>query len=373
LFAEASVPLTVLPGATSCNGALYVQVRTRASSALGSDAKDTTPIFKYIFRGPSASGNLTPNCGLDIPYDGSLSRNSSGGTTNLTYQWTFQRNDGGTWTNVGTRSDISGVFTAPTAGTYRAILVITEGGSCTATTTTAEKSVQPPVGGSASLTPDCDDTFAYSASGTGGSGTYNFAWTIYKGDGSPGDPVAKTFSCGPAASCSGTLDIDDFNTGAKGEGKYYAKVVISDAGNSTCTFTASTNAIDVRYPLTASAVKQGASVPAGGDSADNGFTATLTGSTNALAGDTVATEWQYFSGGSWVASGDLDLTYTRSLADIFTLGTMDTASTSILTDSYMLKRGTLQVRLHAVRTLNGQTCTADSAPVLVKALKAVDP
>jgi hypothetical protein len=576
LFAEASVPLSALPGVNSCGGALFVQIRTRSSSSLGSDAKDTTPIFKYIFGGPVGDGLLGSDCGLNITYDGSASRNSSGGTDNLTYNWTFQRNDGTVaapvWTTVGTRTGVSGSFPAPTPGTYRSLLVVTESSGCVAPTkTTNQRTVYNPVGGTAMLVSGCDKTFTYSATGTGGTGSYNFNWTIYKGNtvaktfttgpgatssgtldvdtfnagangpgiyravvritdngnshclidvpagpidvryatggsatltrscdqtftysatgtggsgsynfdwtiykGAGNGTVAKTFSTGPGATSSGTLDVDTFNAGANGDGNYHAVVRITDsnyptcffdaptnpidvrhpvggtptltpscddtftysatgtggsgsynfnwtiykgAGNGTvattftsgpgatssgvlninnfnagangegsyhavvqitdgaypsCSTTGTSNAIDARHPLTVTASKTGAGVPAG-DAADDGFTATLTGSTNVLAGDTVTTEWQYFNGTAWVPSGNLTLTYTRTLADIFLLGTVDSATTGILADSYMLKRGTLQVRLHAVRTLNGLQCPKDSDPVFVKALKAVDP
>ncbi len=379
LFAEASVPLTALPGVNTCGGALFVQIRTRSSSSLGSDAKDTTPIFKYIFGGPTARGGLSKTCGLSIGYNGSASTNSAGGTDNLTYSWQFQKNsaaDGsGTWSNVGSpQTGVSGNFNANAfgEGRYQAILTITEGGGCTDVKTSAPVNIYTDVGGSASITPDCDDTFAYAASATGGKAPYTFRWTISKSLGAPGpadDLVAKTFM--DIGTSSGNLDVDNFNAGANGDGNYYAVVTITDSEN--CSFPVNVPAIDVRHPLTASASKTGAAVPAG-DAADNGFIATVTGSTNALAGDTVTTEWQYFSGGAWVPSGDLDLTYNRSLTDIFLQGSTDTpALTPILGDPYMLKRGTLRVRLHAVRTLNGQSCPADSAEVLVKALKAVDP
>ncbi len=473
LFAEAQVPLSLLPGISGCGDSLFVQIRTRSSSSLTSDAKDTSPIFEYLFGGPAAAGGLiSSGCGLDIGYDGSSSRNSTGGTTNLTYAWTFKRDDG---TIVGTSDLISGTFPAPAPGTYFAELVVTEGGSCIDDVTTNNVTVYNVVGGSATLTPDCDDTFTYSASGTGGSGSYNFSWTIYKENGAtdlvaktfssgPGtvsggtldiddfntgakgagtyyavvrisdsnnstclfdatsnvinvryavggsatltadcddtfgysatgtggtgsynfswtiykengavDLVATTFSSGPAASSSGQLDIDDFNAGANGEGNYYAVVRITDANNATCFFDATSNSQDVRYPLTASASKTGADVPGTG-MADTGFVATLTGSTNALPGDTVTTEWQYFTGGVWTASGDLDLTYPRNLADICSFGSIDSPGiAAIFGDNYKVKRCSLQVRLHAVRTLNGNSCPVDSAPVSVKAGKIIDP
>ena len=135
LFAEAQVPLSLLPGISGCGDSLFVQIRTRSSSSLTSDAKDTSPIFEYLFGGPAAAGGLiNSGCGLNIGYDGSSSTNSTGGTANLTYAWTFQRNDGTPanpiWTNVGSSSLVSGTFPAPTPGTYRGLLVVAEGGNC---------------------------------------------------------------------------------------------------------------------------------------------------------------------------------------------------------------------------------------------------
>ena len=68
------------------------------------------------------------------------------------------------------------------------------------------------------------------------------------------------------------------------------------------------------------------------------------------------------------------LSRTKCLAQIQTLGTKETnLSATILNDSYKLNRWSVEVRLHAERTLNGSNCPIDSAGVFVKAVKAVDP
>jgi len=148
-FAEAAVPISLLPGVNACGGFAYVQVRTRSSSTATSDLKDTTKIFRYVFGGPSASAAVTPSCTFDFNYTAAGSSDSNGTTTNpnLTYSWQFQRNslaDGsGTWSTVGTSSTASGTFTAPSAGKYRALLTVTEVAGCTASATSNQIDVAP--------------------------------------------------------------------------------------------------------------------------------------------------------------------------------------------------------------------------------------
>jgi hypothetical protein len=148
-FAEAAVPLSVLPGVNACGGFAFVQVRTRSSSTATSDLKDTTKIFRYVFGGPSATATIAPSCTLQFAYSAAGSSDSTGNTTtpNLTYAWTFQRNsqpDGsGTWSNVGSSTSASGNFTASSAGRYRALLTVTEVAGCTASTTSNEIDVSP--------------------------------------------------------------------------------------------------------------------------------------------------------------------------------------------------------------------------------------
>jgi hypothetical protein len=148
-FAEAAVPLSVLPNVNACGGFAYVQVRTRSSSTATSDLKDTTKIFRYVFGGPAASAAVTPSCSLQFGYSAAGSADSTGNTTapNLTYSWTFQRNsqpDGsGTWSNVGSSTTAGGTFTASSAGRYRALLTVTEAAGCTAGTTSNEIDVSP--------------------------------------------------------------------------------------------------------------------------------------------------------------------------------------------------------------------------------------
>src|SRR5829696_5229087 len=126
-FAEARVPLTILPGVDACGGAAFVQLRTRSSSTPNSDLKDTTKILRYVFGGPAAAGTMTPSCTLSVAYSAVGSLNSSGGTTNLTYAWTFQKFNTSTslWETVGSSTTQGGNFTAPSAGTYQGLLTVT--------------------------------------------------------------------------------------------------------------------------------------------------------------------------------------------------------------------------------------------------------
>jgi hypothetical protein len=363
-FAEAQVPLSLIgTGVSGCGGAAFVQVRTRSSATAGSDLKDTTKIFKYVFAGPSAGAQLTPQCGLHIAYDGSASKNASGGTSNLTYAWQFQKNsaaDGtGAWSNVGTKSDVSGVFDAPSAGRYRAILTITEGGACQNDVTTDEVNINDDVGGTASLSNACDGTFGYTAAGSGGTGSYSFAWTFYKLN----TTTSLYEQVGTSTSASGS--ISPFT-----DGTYRADVTIKDTAN--CPITKNAGPVDARNALTAAASKTGSATSA--SAADSGFTATVGGSTNS-PNDSPTFQWQRLSSGGYVnITGETGSTLSRSMTNIFTDGSIDAEGiAAILGDSYKLRRGTLTVRLHASRTVGGLTCTADSSGVDVKALKAIDP
>jgi hypothetical protein len=351
-----------------------VQVRTRSSATSTSDLKDTTKIFKYDFGGPQAQAALTPKCDLVIHYDATGSVNSGGDTANLTYSWQFQKNslvDGtGTWSNAGTATGLSGDFTAGSAGRYRAILTIQEGGAggCTNAVTSNEVNVFASVGGTLTLTPDCDADFAYSATGTGGSGTYLFSFKVFKST----DLVnpAKTFATTvQAASTSGTIDTSTIG----GQGAYSVTVIITDSNG--CLFTTSAGPVDIRNQLTASASKTAATRAS--DNGD-GFSATVTGVTNELAGDSITFQWQRLNGANWENINLAGLVTTNktlslSLGNVQTLGGKDTVTGLIGTDSYEFNRWSASVRLHTVRTLNGGTCTADSSGVLVKAVKGIDP
>jgi hypothetical protein len=224
------------------------------------------------------------------------------------------------------------------------------------------------VGGMLSLTPDCDADFGYSATGTGGSGTYLFSFKVFK---SPDlvNPV-KTFATSvQATSTSGTIDTSTMG----GEGAYSVTVTVTDSNG--CFFTTSAGPVDIRNQLTASASKTAATRAI--DNGD-GFSATVTGVTNELAGDSITFQWQRLNGANRENINIAGLvttnkTLTLSLGNVQTLGVKDTLTGPIGTDSFDFNRWSTSVKLHTVRTLNGQTCTADSSGVFVKAVKGIDP
>ena len=261
-FAEAQVPLSILPNVNPCGGFAFVQVRTRSSSTATSDLKDTTKIFRYVFGGPSAVARIEPSCTLDLSFDAAGSADSSGNTTspNLSYAWTFQRNssaDGtGTWTTVGTSTSASGTFTAPSAGRYRALLTVTETAGCADSVTSNEIDVSP--------------LFA---------------------------TASKTLASGES-------------------------LAVTLTGNA----------------------------PSGAD-----------------------LQWQRLNGTGWVdilGAKSSTLSYSSFEADVAPLVPF---SFSIGSDSYVGKQWAVNLRLHASRTVGGQVCTADSPPVTVKKVTAVDP
>ena len=371
MFAEAQVPLSLLPNVNTCGGSGFVQIRTRASSTLGSDAKDTTKIFEYSFGGPAAVGTLTSGCGLNIGYDAAGSTTAAGGTAGLTYEWFFQKLDGSTWVDIGgpgaDSTSASGTFVAPGAGTYRAILRVTEATACFDDVTTNSVTVYPDVGGTASLLGDCDDTFAFSAQGTGGSGSYAYEWTFYKENGATDIPV------GTSNLQSGTIDIDAVAAPA-GDGEYYAVVRIRDANSPSCFFDVTPGSIAVRHPLTVSIAKSLASTNV--NMFDGNFSVQVLATLGNHGSDTITKQWQQLTGNpqEWANVGTNDLTLTRTMSEIITFGTTGSEeSATILGDLYMLRRSSLQLKVTVSRSLNGQNCPVTSDPLTVKALKGIDP
>lgn len=380
MFAEAQVPLSLLPGVSTCGGSGFVQIRTRASSALGSDAKDTTKIFEYSFGGPMAAGALTSGCGLNIGYDAAGSVNSTGGTTGLTYEWRFQKfgdcdsnsETPDDWCEVGGNSNpdatgSSGTFVAPGSGTYRAILTVTEDTACFDSVTSNSVTVFPDVGGSASLTGDCDDTFTFTAQGTGGSGSYAYEWKFFKENGTTDIEV------GSSGSQNGTIDIDTVTT-PSGDGEYYATVRIRDANNPNCYYDVTTNTISVRHPLTASIAKN--LISTNSNMVDGSFSVQMLATIGNAGSDTITKQWQHFTGdpADWANIGSDSTTLTRTMAEIIAAGSTGAEeSATILGDMYKLRRSSLQVRVTATRSLNGQNCPVTSDPATIRALKGIDP
>ena len=106
-FAEAKVPISILPGVNACGGTAYTQIRTRSSSTANSDLKDTTKIFEFQFGSPSASATKTSANGTNSSV---LLSSSSTGITTPTYQW--QVKQGANWTNLASATNSTLTYSA---------------------------------------------------------------------------------------------------------------------------------------------------------------------------------------------------------------------------------------------------------------------
>ncbi len=323
---------------------------------------------------------LSPQCDNTFAFSSTV----SGGRGPYTYAWTFEKNsaaDGsGTWSTAsgsfisGSATSASGVFQAASQGRYRALLEVkdsaapeetpddpdtTQKQQCTADATSNAINVYYAVGGSISLSPDCDDTFGYQAAGSGGKAPYSYDFTVERrnSDGSYSDvgTFQKTDTLA-SPGVSGELDIDDYG----GAGTYRLKVTITDSQGLQCSKDLTSDQIDVAHELTASASKT--------DANRSSLTAILTGSSASGA----SLQWQIMKNGSWqdISSATSEtLNYSSFEADA-TPTTKD-----FMLDGFNFKgqMWSVELRLKASRTLNGQLCEAFSSAVPVKLLKAVDP
>lgn len=320
-----------------------------------------------VYRALAATATLLTQCNLTLTYTGT----ASGGKAPYAYSWQFQKNsddDGsGTWSNVGNSNTASGSTTVASAGGYRAILTVTDTADsaangkpqCDTQATSNTVTVYPAVGGSVLLTPDCDETFTYSASGSGGLAPYTFEWTIQKLVNGAW-VTAKTFTSGPAASNNGTLNVDNFAAGANGDGRYRALVTITDSQSPGCDKTLASTPIDVLHALAVTATKTSA----------NGSTLTVTLTATSASGTTF--QWQKLVNGVWtdIAGATAStLSYSSFEADSTPAATTFTLGT----DNYVGKLYTVQIRTKAKRTLNGNVCDAVSPAETVKKVVAVDP
>lgn len=194
-FAEASVNLTeAFPDLDLCNGAkAFVQVRTRSSAVETSDLKDTTKIFEFLFGGPNAIANLGTGCQPQFTFDGSASRDSSGGTE-LMYSWNFTAPAGVSLSGAGiTGPDANGVYHSESANgavdvalpagaesvTISATLTVTQGSACTSSTE-ASITIVRPISASVALGLNCQPQLTFDASGsTTGNGVSYSVHKIY--------------------------------------------------------------------------------------------------------------------------------------------------------------------------------------------------
>jgi hypothetical protein len=347
------------------------------------------PFTVTVYRTLGVVATLGALCDNQFTYGATV----SGGKAPYTYAWTFQQNSAvngsGTWATVGTSTAASGTYTAASAGRYRALLTVsdTAGTSslasvtpkpvCQANTTSNEVNVYAAVGATTALSTTCatPDVISYTASGTGGNGTYNYAWTIQKNTGTPGTPVwstAGTFSDGPkAGASSGTFDVDAFAVN-KGDGQYRALVTVTDTQGLNCHADPTSNVIEAAHLLGATAAKTSAV----GSTGVVNLTGGATSGGSATSGSAYGYQWQRYDGTNWVNVGSATsttLAYSSFATDATAAAVSFSVATGTAAGSYEGQVWIVQLRMHTTRVTNGVTCSADSTPVTVKKLAGVDP
>lgn len=408
-FAEARVPLTLLgieEGAVCEEISRFVQVRTRASSTENSDLKDLTKIFSFDFFAPTnPTQTLEARCDAEFDFSSSLATGDAPG-------WTFSIDDVGGQpagvTLAGVEKNGSTVTLSPDANG-------TDGDGVTTWTTSAfsgriqatlpsgmdsvtidvSQSAQDggcDVGSSGSvtiyrgitvsalITTDCDATFDWSTSVTGGKAPYDITVKVQRLENAnwvtkatltfldDADGVLNT-----AASTSDDLNPYDA-TGVPGS--YRLRVDASDSQDPACTGFVESATAQVRDTLTAGAAKDVANI----NRAD--LTVAMDGSqTGALAGDTVTWQWQ-----KRVDSESPDDWFNISTAstqefdyggfesdDITPLNVDVSVADGAASGSYKGRVWVVQLRVKVTRTVAGLECVAYSSPVTVKMVKMVDP
>ncbi len=180
-FAEATAPISLLPGVDACGGKAYVQVRTRSSSVSTSDLKDTTKIFEFQFNNISAQASLTPSCDNVLGFT-AIPKDADGEEiVGATCTWVFKDQAN----NESTASGCIGEKTSMPAGTYTGTVTVTDPNNteCTTTATTAPVTVLDPLavnlalGGAGATCPEITtDAVTYTAQPSGGNGNYSYTW-----------------------------------------------------------------------------------------------------------------------------------------------------------------------------------------------------
>ena len=361
------------------------QTTADANSCSAGDGPFTVTVYKTL----GVTATLAALCDNQFTYASTV----TGGRAPYTYAWTFQRNslaDGtGTWSTAGTSTAASGTFNAGSAGRYRALLTVSDtagaaGGPsvtakpvCTASATSNEVNVYDAVGGSTTLSTTCatPDVISYTATGTGGNGTYTYAWTIQKNTGTVAAPVwttAHTFSDGPTSGAStGTLDVDSFAV-HNGDGYYRALVTVTDTQGLNCTASPTSNVSEAAHALGATATKASANgstlvVNMGGGATNGGSPA---------SGAAYSYQWQRLDGATWTdvsTATATTLAYSSFATDATASAVTFDVASGAASGTYAGQLWTVQLRLKVTRSINGVLCTAESAPVTVKKVTAVDP
>ena len=197
-FAEASAPLSLLPGVNACGGTAYVQVRTRSSSTVTSDLKDTSKIFQFTFLGVTGGASLTPSCleGFSFAASGS---GPNGPIADAGCAWSFS--------NGQTSTSCSGFLDAG-PGTYGATVQVTDpaNAGCGVAIDAGQIVVYPKLAVTPTLTATCNKSFGYDAGVTGGvnPSQASVAWT-FDGGGTV-TPSSSTTRAGSVAVGTGNVD-----------------------------------------------------------------------------------------------------------------------------------------------------------------------
>lgn len=361
------------------------QTTADANSCTAGDGPFTVTVYRTL----GATATLGALCDNRFTY----AATAAGGRAPYTYAWTFERNsaaDGsGTWSTVGTSALASGTFTALSSGRYRGLLTVQDSAGtaagpsvtpkpvCTATATSNAVNVYGAVGGSTALSTTCatPDVLSYTATGTGGNGTYTYAWTIQKNTGTLASPVwttAHTFGDGPKSGAStGTLDVDSFAT-HKGDGFYRALVTVTDTQGLNCTASPTSNVVEAAHLLGATAAKTSAN----GTTLAVNLTGGATNGGSAASGAAYGYQWQRLVNGTWTdvpTAVATTLAYTSFATDATPSAVSFSVASGDAAGAYAGQLWTVQLRMRVTRLVNGVLCTADSAPVTVKKVTAVDP
>jgi hypothetical protein len=211
-FAEAIADLSLLPGVSTCGGRAFVQVRTRSSSTMTSDLKDTTRVFEFVFGSITASATLTPSCAQQFGYSASAvdQNNAAIPAQFLGCEWAFSNGGGVSSTCSGNQA------VAP--GTYSGTVTVTDTRfDCDDDATGGPVTVYAPLGTGADLTAGCVAalTVGYDASPVGGSGSYGYAWTFSNGSSSSSENGSLTGTAGGAM--NGNVIVTDLRTDLPGQ------------------------------------------------------------------------------------------------------------------------------------------------------------
>ena len=208
----------------------------------------------------------------------------------------------------------------------------------------------------------CLAQFTYDGSGskdsTGGS-SVSYIWSFtppagvtLSGTGITGPDVNGVYH---STSATGLVDV---NLGAASSAAISAVLTVVEGAD--CAASTTATAITVAKPLEATITQK---VMDGST-----FTVTLTGAASANA----SLQWQRLSGGNWVnIPGATSATLAYSSFEAH--ATPAVQNFTIDGEPYQGQIWQVQIRLHASRNVGGLLCEANSAPVTVKKVVAVDP